>query len=159
MTPPQFRIKQVQPQRFVAQRRVTTPDDLAATLADALERVWNRLNQEPSVTVGPAIVRYLGAGEALEIEAGFPVLEKIADDEEAQCLNLPGGEAATALYHGRYDYLFGAHQALEDWMRDQGLRPGGPRWEIYWVDPSQARDPSELRTEIVCPIATPETEA
>ncbi|MCA9243432.1 MAG: GyrI-like domain-containing protein [Phycisphaerales bacterium] len=150
--PTQFRIKQVEPQRFFAQRRTTTFDALPATLNETFERVWNRLNQEPSVTVGPAIVRYLHMGATLELEAGFPVLEELPGDNEGGIVTLPGGRAATALYHGRYDYLYNAHQALGDWMREQGLQSTGQPWEIYWVDPSQARDPSDLRTEIVALI-------
>jgi effector-binding domain-containing protein len=39
-------------------------------------------------------------------------------------------------------------------MRDGGHTPGAGPWESYLDDPSEAQDPSELRTEIFRPLAT-----
>ncbi len=120
-----------------------------------LEEVWKHLNQQPSVSVGPAIVRYHGVspGEAIQVEAGFPVGdEDVPSTDRIAVTHLPAGAAATVLHWGPYDGLAGAWTEFETWLRGRDLTPDGPRWEIYWVDPSQTEDIAELRTELVWPV-------
>lgn len=154
-----FLIKALEPQPFVGIRAVTTIDELSDTLNDLLTDVWAHLNTQPHVTVGPAIVRYHGhSGDApgppaIDVEAGFPVAEAVPDGSRARRVTLPGGRAATTLHWGPYAGLPESWDALEAWMKAEGFAPAGPRWEIYWVDPSQAQDDSELRTELVWPLA------
>jgi effector-binding domain-containing protein len=58
---------------------------------------------------------------------------------------LPAGRAAVTVHRGPYADLASAHRAVLDWCATQGLRPAGPRWEIYGP---HRDDPAELRTEV-----------
>ncbi len=58
---------------------------------------------------------------------------------------LPAGRVAMTVHRGPYADLGSAHQAVVDWCTAHGLRPAGPRWEIY--GPHRA-DPAELTTEV-----------
>jgi effector-binding domain-containing protein len=152
-----FRIKTLTPQPFVAIRAATTPGELPHTLAEGFGEVWRWLNQLESVTVGPPIARYQRfSAEAIDVECGFPVAAPLTGDARVRCVELHGGRAATVLHHGPYDGLPAAWQELRAWLEAQRLESAGPPWEIYWVDPQTAKDPSEIRTELVWPIATPE---
>jgi effector-binding domain-containing protein len=42
--------------------------------------------------------------------------------------------------------------ALEAWIAEQGRRPAGAPWEVYWSDPREEPDSARWRTEIVWPI-------
>jgi effector-binding domain-containing protein len=46
---------------------------------------------------------------------------------------------------GDYAGLGAAHGAVRDWCAAQGLRPAGPRWEIY--GPHRG-DPAQVWTEV-----------
>lgn len=150
---PEVRIKTVCPQRFVAVRTRTTPQEFGQTLASLLQRVWEHLGRQPSVTVGPAIARYHAFDDReIDAEAGFPVLEPVPGDGAIRTSELPGGLAATLLVRGSYRRLPEAYAQLEEWIRRSSYIPDGAPWDIYWVDATHAATESELRTEIVWPV-------
>lgn len=154
------RLKTITPQRLLAIRTLTSQAALGGTIESSLEAVWAYLNRQVSATVGPAIVVYHRCDEdMLDIDVGFPVAEPIDGLDRVQPIDLPGGRAATMLHVGPYEALPQTHAALEAWMRTQGHSPAGPRFEVYWVDPGQAADPKELRTEVVYPIHDPAASA
>ena len=151
-----IRVKTVAAQRFAAVRTITSRAALGGALQAALEHVWSYLNRLESVTVGPAIVRYHRCEqEMLEVEAGFPVVEEIADHARVQIVNLPGGPAATTLHEGDYVGLPAAFEAVRRWVADAGRTIAAPPYEIYWVDMSQTQNPADLRTEVVFPLTAP----
>ena len=148
-------MKTLSPQRYVAQRASVPADQMGNALATMLEEVWKHLNQQPSVTVGPAVVRYHGVseGDVFQVEAGFPIgEEEVPQTGRIACSHLPGGAAATMLHWGPYDGLAQSWADLEAYPHAQQLIGDGPRWEIYWVDPSQSEDQAEWRTELVWPV-------
>lgn len=148
-----FRVKTVAPARIAVMRARSGPADFGPTLRLVLETVWRHLGCMESVTVGPALARYLTiSADTIEFEAGFPVAEPITETDDVRLAELPGGRAATAIHHGSYAGLPDAYQALRDWMDLGGLEPAGPPYDIYWADTSQVDNEAELRTEIVWPI-------
>jgi AraC family transcriptional regulator len=86
------------------------------------------------------------------LEAGCPLAAPApADGEiEAGFLQSP---TAVAVHAGPYDQLRETYAAMERWIEDQELRPGGPPWEVYVTDPGDYPDPKDWRTEVCWPIA------
>lgn len=149
-----FRIKTLPAQRFAALRAVTTAAELPETLARCFEDVWGWLNRGfESVTVGSPITLYHAVTpDAMDIECGFPIAEDIAPADGFRVIDLPVGRAAAMLHYGPYSGLIQAWVKLEAEITRAGNRVCGPRWEIYWVDPSAAGDESEIRTELIWPL-------
>lgn len=58
---------------------------------------------------------------------------------------LPAGRVAMTVHHGPYTGLLAAHRAVRDWCAERGLRPAGPRWEVYGP---HRDDPAEVWTEV-----------
>lgn len=134
-------------------RARAAPEDFGSSLRLVLETVWRYLGGLERVTVGPAMARYLSVEDDLiEFEAGFPVAEAIEESDEVALREWSGGRAATAMHHGSYGGLPDAYDALKAWMTREGHEPGGPPYDIYWVDASQVDTETELRTEVVWPI-------
>jgi effector-binding domain-containing protein len=147
------RIKTLTPQRVMAIRAVTTPEEFGPTLSRLLQEVWAYLGRMEHATVGAPMTCYRSVtAAALEVEAGFPVAEQVAESQRVRATELPAGRAATRLHWGPYAELPESWAALEQWMREQRLAPADQRWEIYWVDPTQTENEAELRTELVWPI-------
>jgi len=59
----------------------------------------------------------------------------------------------STIHTGAYDSLPEAHAALEGWLESRDLRAAGAVWEVYVTDPGQVPDPSEWKTEVICPLA------
>ncbi len=58
---------------------------------------------------------------------------------------LPGGKVATTVHRGDYSRLGDSHAAVQAYIREHGLEPAGPLWEIYGHAPP---DPADAETEI-----------
>jgi len=58
---------------------------------------------------------------------------------------LPAGTVARTVHRGGYDGLGSAHHAVTRWCAEQGLRPAGPRWEVYGP---HRDDPAEIEIEV-----------
>ncbi|MDX2198259.1 MAG: GyrI-like domain-containing protein [Phycisphaerae bacterium] len=148
-----FRLKKAEPLALMAIRTISSRGALAHTLETSFETVWRRLNQLESVTVGPAIAVYFACDDdTLDVAAGFPVKEQLAGDDRLERIELPAASVATTIHEGAYSGIPQAHDALIEWIAGQNLAIAGPAYEVYWVDPSQAKNEGELRTEIVIPV-------
>jgi effector-binding domain-containing protein len=66
---------------------------------------------------------------------------------------LPVGRVATTTHRGPYAGLGAAHAAVADWCGRNGIRPAGPRWEIYGPHDD---DPAQLRTDVYWMLSAPQ---
>jgi AraC family transcriptional regulator len=97
--------------------------------------------------------RYVSSGPGLlTIEVGFQFAAPAGGDGEVEAGELQGGPAAVGVHGGPYDQLGETYAAMERWMEQNGLRPGGPAWEWYVTDPADHPDPADWRTEVYWPV-------
>lgn len=129
-----------------------------AMIPDFLGRAYGTVAQyigESDVDfAGPPFARYRALDDRMsefEIEAGFPVDRPAAGSGEVIASTLPGGSMATVTYFGPYDQMKKAYEAIHRWIQEQGAKPDGAPWEVYFSDPNEQPDPSTWRTDIVQP--------
>jgi effector-binding domain-containing protein len=135
--------------------------DMGALFARELPRLATHLMASGGAFGGAPFGRYHAWGETIDVEIGIPVATPIggqpALDEiaagEIGASELPGGPAAVAIHRGPYDSLPSTHDALRAWIASQGRIPGAACWESYIDDPGAVTDPTQLRTEVVYPLA------
>jgi effector-binding domain-containing protein len=145
--------KELQSQLVVAIRATTTPDQLGPLLGELLPEVWRYAEARGAHPAGPPFARYhTYEPDRVDLEAGFPVLEPLPGEGRVVAGHLPQGTAAATWHIGPYDTLHSAYEALEAWIGEQGRRPAGAPWEVYWSDPGEEPDSSKWRTEVVWPI-------
>ena len=111
-----------------------------ASLPKSIRALFDEFYGSFKGKAGLNVIYYPGAcadGE-LDLECGVQV-------ECGGNSQTPAGQVATTVYHGPYDRMRPAHEAIHQWCRDQGQKTAGPSWEVYghWAD-----DPSQLRTDI-----------
>lgn len=100
---------------------------------------------------GPPLAVYFGMpSDTVDVAAGFASATPVSPESGVTPFTLPGGRAGRVLHHGSYDTLGQTYSALTEWMRGQGLVPGGLMWEAYLTEPGG--DPAQQVTEITWPV-------
>lgn len=150
----EFEVRQLAPQPVAS---IIIPgiqrEGVGAALHGALPDVFSHLTANGVAMVGAPFARYHdGDDGTLDLEAGIPIAGNLAETDTIKARELPGGEAITTVHVGSYDRLHEAVAALAEWRLANGRVAGGPFWEIYVDDPTD-RDPAEVRTEVVEPLA------
>jgi effector-binding domain-containing protein len=100
---------------------------------------------------GPPFARFSFHDDLVDAEAGFPVPHVVAGAGRITPASLPAGPVALTTHLGRYESLTGAYDAVAAWLKERGLEPAGPHWEVYYTDPQTEPDPTRWRTDIVAP--------
>lgn len=141
---------------LVMKRKVET-ERLAEALGEILPAIFAYSTENGLAMAGPPFTRYLEFSPAyMTIEAGMPLAvahRPPADRADILAAVLPGGEAAVTIHTGPYEELGDAHAAVERWIADNDLEPGGHPWEVYLTDPGEVPDPAEWKTQILWPLA------
>lgn len=146
-------IKQLTPQpTAVIHTTVETPK-LAAVFEDLFPAAWQAVQEAGRTPAGPPFGRYFAySNTEVDLEAGIPVDAPITDAGRVTASELPGGEAACLVHVGPYTNLGAAHDALEQWLSDNGRQAAGPVWESYVTDPSGEPDSAKWRTDLILPL-------
>ena len=115
----------------------------------AIMQYTGRMGVQPS---GPPFVAYHNMDmQDLDLEIGFPFVEKLRGEGEVLAGEIPAGKAAGCLHVGPYDQVGGAYEALQKWMEANGHTPSGVAYEFYLNDP-QSTPAAELQTQVVFPL-------
>jgi DNA-binding transcriptional MerR regulator len=147
--------KEIAAQQIVSVRVRTRLADLAAEAGRAFGELFGHLGRAGAPPVGPPLALYHGApgdDEQVDVEFCVPVGRPLSGAGPVSGRELAGGLAAFTLHAGRYDTVGPVYAALQRWIQEHGHAIAGPPREVYLVGPQQARDPSELRTEVQWPI-------
>jgi len=138
--------------RHTAVVRATVPmRGLPAFLSRAFAAVADALARQGVHVTGPPLALYRSApGDAVDVEAGFPVAAEVLPEGEIRPSSVPGGAAIETVHTGPYDTLGDAYRQLAGWMQRHGRHPADLSWESYLTGPD---DPAGPETLIVWPIA------
>ncbi len=130
-------------------RMVVAPDKIGEALGDMFPSVWGYLVDNGVKPTGAPFARYHRFDETVDMEGGVAVEAPGTDGDRVKFSSLPAGRVATIWHAGSYDTLKDSWEALAQWIKDQGLTPSEPCWEVYWTDPREVADQSQWRTEIL----------
>jgi hypothetical protein len=143
MTSP-AQLVEIPPGRLAALRGHASLANLSRVIRELFDRFYR---DPPPVARGLNVVFYHGdpAGAGTTIDVGVQVFDPFDPTGEVMAVSTPGGTAVTVAYLGPYDRLGEAHNAIQQWLRENGRQAAGPSWEIYadWND-----DPAQRRTDV-----------
>jgi len=145
-------LKQVDPQpiAIVGLRGVR---DLPAEMGRAFGAVYGSLARRGLAPSGPALTRHFGPPKdgVFDLDVGFPVAQRVADDGDVYGDELPGGKVASTWHVGAYDGLSDAWMRFHGDVSGRGLTMDRGDWKIYWSPPEET-DPGKIRTELIAPV-------
>jgi effector-binding domain-containing protein len=143
----QFEIKEraAQPTLFV--RSICAVQDLpkffGKTFGDIIQYLES-LGEQPT---GAAYAIYYNMDmQALDMQAGFPVVHPIPGKGDIQSGEIPAGRYASGLNIGPYDKMEPFYDALNQWVKAQGGEVTGVAFEWYFSPPETP--PQEVKTEV-----------
>lgn len=149
----EFEIKEIKPQPVASIRLKCRVAEIGPTINEILPEIFEYLEGRNVRPCGPPFTRYHGfSGDVVDLEGGFPVRERQPGAGRIKAGVLPGGTVAKTVHTGPYQDLPKAHDALHQWMQDQGRESAGKQWEYYLTDPGEETDPSAQRTELIWPV-------
>ena len=139
------------PARHVAVIRIEGPvGDLPRMMGDAFDVTMRAVTSAGATFAGHPFARYLGFGERIVAEVGFPFSGTVTPTAPVYLSELPGGRTVMATHVGPYDAIGEAWEAIGTWMREHGLQSIAPPWEAYATGPE---DPGPPVTEICFPVS------
>ncbi|MFI7547898.1 GyrI-like domain-containing protein [Actinoplanes sp. NPDC049599] len=125
---------------------------LRGWLAGAYQELDRYLAEQGISAVGPPFARYAFHGAVVDVEAGFPVPGPVPDSGRwVTASRLPAGPVAVAVHEGHYQDLGLAYQAVTGWLKERGLEPAGPHWDVYYTNLAAQPDTATWRTDVVAP--------
>jgi len=150
--PYQIEVVTLKPQPVLVMEEEVSPEALGEALARMFPAVHGHASRLGAEITGMPFLRYLGMTDRFHIQAGVPIAEPVAGEDDIQAAQLPGGKAATTVFCGPYQEVGAAWDAINAWREKHGFEPGFGGWEIYENDPTEVSDPREFRTRLYQPL-------
>lgn len=156
----EFSILELEEEHTAAVRRTVPRSELTGFFDTAFVTVLEALQRAGRQPAGAPFARYRGdPTDVVDVEAGFPVTEPLADTDELVAGTLPAGRAVEAVHVGSYDDLRSTYDRIWAWAAEHHLELGTEMWERYESGPASDPDPATWRTRILWPLARPKVEA
>jgi effector-binding domain-containing protein len=151
----QVSVRESAPQPILSVRGHTSVGEMPGFFAEAYRDIFERLGELGVHPAGPPLSIYHDPDfreDDVDVEVGVPVPEAVDGTGRLVGRTLPGGPIATTVHAGSYELLGPAYRSLAAWTQEHGHEMAGPPREVYLNSPTEVKDPSELRTELVWPI-------
>jgi effector-binding domain-containing protein len=127
-------------------RRQARQPELSRIVPECCGIVWNALKTQ-GVKGGRNVAVYWDG--SIRLEVGVEIDVPFAERDGLTRSRTPAGRAASVTHFGPYSTLGGAHGAILEFCKSNGLNLAGPSWEVYghWQNDWNA-DPSRIRTDV-----------
>ena len=145
--------KDVKAQPLLFIRRSVAYTDLKSLYEECFPKVFGYAMKSGLAIAGQPLARYVSTGTGLwTIDCAIPMAEASPGEGEIEAGVLQAGPAAFAVHSGSYDELPQTNAAIQKWIEENGLKPGGPPWEVYATDPAEYPDIADWKTEVYWPL-------
>ncbi|NNC82277.1 MAG: hypothetical protein HKN79_01765 [Flavobacteriales bacterium] len=146
-----FGLQEKPPMSYVLKREVVKFENMQEFYATHMPAIYTALGASGNEPAGmPSGIYYSWDEEKGETDmcAAIPVADSDIRIEGYETVTLPQGKAAKVVHMGAYEGLEGAHYAMDDYIKANGLNQNGPVVEHYVTDPMSEPDTAKWLTEI-----------
>jgi len=142
------------PERYVASLRKIIP-----TFDDEGD-LWDQMAEETNHALQlsdpcyPITIYHDGEYREKDIDAEIQVTVdgEYEDTDNVFFKTVEAIEVASTVYKGSYNQSYAAHEAVANWVEENGYDYAGPIINIYHVSPGHDPNPDNWVTEVCCPI-------
>lgn len=132
-------------------RRRLDAAELTSWTAGVLGTVATHLQRIGVPTTGEPFVRFFERGPSMDVEAGFPVADRVTPKDEVKLSSLPGGPAVATWHRGHPDHLGAAFEAIDAWLERQAAEATEPPWVVHHPDPEAPPETDTWMSEVIQP--------
>lgn len=136
---------------YIGLRETVKMEDMTKFYADNLSKVFEAVGKNGLELAGMPSGLYYTWDEATsttDLFAGAPLKAKATLDG-FQTVELPASKALVVDYYGSYEGIGAAHEAMDAYIRENGLTSVPPAIEEYVTDPGQQPDTSKWHSQVV----------
>lgn len=140
---------------YVGTRKTIPIQNIPAYLGDQFGKITAALQAAKIEMNGmPAGLYYTFDEKAgkTDMVAGIPIKTN-ASVPGFTTFEIPAGMLLTIDYYGAYEKAGEAHYAMDDYIKEKGLKSLSPVLEQYITDPMMEKDTSKWLTKIIYPVA------
>ena len=142
-------VKEIESQPMLSIRAQTVFENIGPEMGKLFPRIMGYITKIGAKPAGMPLALYHHFGsDGVDMECAIPMAHPVEGSGDIVTGNTPSGKVAVATYIGPYTRLMEAYDALEEWMKAEGLTPNGPPWEVYVTDPGAEPDSSKWQTDV-----------
>jgi len=151
---PSIEITEIQGQTALTIKGTCNINEIGDKLGEFYGKLMAYATKRKVEPAGPPYAIYYewNEGGTTTFEAGFPVEGEVKGKDDILATNSPGGKVVKILKVGSYEDSYIAHDAIQKYIKVNGLEMTGPPWEVYVTDPTKEPDDSKWETMILYPI-------
>ncbi len=141
-------------QPIISMRVNCTLNEIGPKLGECYGKIsdWIRKN-DMKVTGAPlAIYHTFSETSAFDMEPAIPVNRATASSTDIKKGELPAQMVIVADYYGAYEKTGLAHEAIDQWAKNNGKNIIGAPWEQYITDPIAEPDTAKWLTKVYYPV-------
>jgi hypothetical protein len=138
---------------MVMEDSAKTPEEIGQKLGAIFGKIGECAGKCKMEGSGPPIAWYNGPKAPWTFVAGMPYTTKCAHPEAGiSTKEIKAGKAVVVHFFGPYEMSEQAYIEGEKYLKEKGLTPSGPPYEVYVGDPELEKDPFKVQTDIVFPL-------
>jgi effector-binding domain-containing protein len=148
-----FKVEELPPQPALAIRETAAVAEIPAKMGECFAALVRFFGERRIPFAGHPFAYYHSWSDAATVmDVGFPVPPGTAGEGRIQAVTLPGGRIVTGTHVGPYDKIVETYNAMDVWMKSNGLTPAGNMWETYLTVPEAEPNPAKWVTRLFWPV-------
>jgi effector-binding domain-containing protein len=136
---------------YLASRAVVDMKDLGKVFMDKMPKTGQYVQKNKLSMDGPPSGLYFTwdtAAGRTDLAVAVPVKDAVAASGGYTIIRVERSNALLVDYYGPYDHMTDAHNAIQKYARDKGMKLKTPVIEEYIGDPGVEKDPSKVLTKV-----------
>ena len=136
---------------YIGKRGTVTWDKISEFYQANLSETFKAMGMAQAAMDGPPSSVYFvwdTVAQKTEMATAIPIKTIKKELKGAEKFEIKSGKALLVSYHGAYDKIGGAHNAIAAYIKEKGYKELSPVIEEYVVDPAREKDPGKLITNI-----------
>lgn len=144
----------IEEQHSITMTRKIKTHEIQNVLGEIFKILMSSLQENNLIMDGMpfAIYHDFDVEGTVQLEAGFPIRNKIDLEGDISYKKIAKQKAVKAIHYGDYNKINMSYTAIQDYIKRNNMVPASDPMEIYATNPSQAKHVSKWKTIIFFPI-------